>query len=580
MNRKAIEKLYRTSKYFFFPLILVLFALIKADKGINLADTTYSLGNYRFFGESSGVWFLLTFVSNVVGKLMMLLPFGGTMLGMKVYTSLLIGVMGVIGYRFFLTKMPAWLAFISELAAIGLCWAPSVVLYHYLTYFLLSLGGILVFRGLAGSRDKCLVLAGVILGINGLVRFPNNGLEVLLIIPLIYYGIIEKTEKGKILKQACLCIVGYLAGFFAVLIGMMITFGTGAFGQMIEGVLGIQGSASDYTFGQMLSSIISAYLHGARWALFMLICSLMGIPFFLLYNGRLIKLRKIVYCLCIAFLFFVFYKWGMYNFKYYQKESALQWGVIVLLLSIGIDIWIIVSDRMNNDWKLIGAISLVIIIITPLGSNNHIWPLLNNLFLVFPVTAWVVYKFTRWGRAYLDYTNKVPLFAFKAMMSAALIMFVIQAVGVGAAYVFVEGENGESIRYVVNDNKILKGMKTTEFNAENLSGLSGYLLKNENEFSGKSLMIYGNMPGLSYILDRPSALNTTWSDLASNPVQDMENAINAIDGSDISKRPLVIVSKQLYDTPENSVKFNMIEKFINNNAYELGYLNDEFVVFK
>ena len=148
---------------FFFPLILILFPLVKASYGIDLTDTGYSLGNYRFFGTEGGVWTLLTFLSGGMGNFLMKLPMGNTMLGMKIYTGLLVSLTALTGYRFFRTKMPAWLAFAGEVAAIGLCWCPTVILYNYLTYFLFLLGCVFLFRGLAGCRNGCLVLAGICL---------------------------------------------------------------------------------------------------------------------------------------------------------------------------------------------------------------------------------------------------------------------------------------------------------------------------------------------------------------------------------------------------------------------------------
>ena len=89
---------------------------------------------------------LLTFLSNVTGRLFTYLPLGDTMLGMKLYTTLLVSAMGLLGYRFFRTKMPAWLAFAGEAAAISFCWCPTVILYNYLSYLLFVLGVILLFR--------------------------------------------------------------------------------------------------------------------------------------------------------------------------------------------------------------------------------------------------------------------------------------------------------------------------------------------------------------------------------------------------------------------------------------------------
>ena len=138
-----------------FPIILLLLPLLKINQGVDLTDTPYSLGNYRFFTQSEGVWVLSTFLSNVTGFLLTKLPMGGTMLGMKLYTSLFISAMALLGYRFFKTKMPTWMAFLGEVAAIGFCWCPTGILYNYMTYFFFLLGAILLFRGLAGSRPVC-----------------------------------------------------------------------------------------------------------------------------------------------------------------------------------------------------------------------------------------------------------------------------------------------------------------------------------------------------------------------------------------------------------------------------------------
>ncbi|MCQ2080787.1 MAG: glycosyltransferase family 39 protein [Lachnospiraceae bacterium] len=560
--------------------MIVLFSLIKVNKGIDLTDTGYSLGNYKFFNEGTGVWFLLTFVSNLAGYILTLLPFGGTMLGMKLYATLLVAVLGLLSYRFFLTKMPGWLAFLAEILAIGMCWAPTVILYNYMTYFFVTLGAIFLFRGLAGNRLKCLFLAGIFLGINLLVRFPGNGLEVFLIIPLIYYCIIHKDDSQDIVKRVLLCVGGYIVGFVCSLVLMMIVKGSESFMQMINGAFGIANSNQEYTFISMLVAILDAYWHGFKWALYMIICALLGVPFFVLYKDRFVKARKVFYCVCILFLFAVLERWGMFNFKYYQKESALQWGAIFLLLSIVVDIWIIVTKRMNHDWKLIGAISLVLILITPLGSNNYIWPVLNNLFFIAPVTFWVIYKFARWGREYLDATGKIPTFGFRSMAAAVTIAFLIQGIGVGCAYVFLDGEDGSSVNYRVSDNAVLAGMKTTEESADSLSELSAFISNNEATYENKRLVLYGDIPGLSFYLNKPSAINTTWSDLGSNPVEDMKVSIEAIDDANTNSRPLVIISRALYDTPDNSIKLDLINSFMEENSYAEVFKNSKFVVFE
>ena len=583
-----------------FPLILLLFPLIKISQGIDLTDTGYSLGNYRFFGQIDGIWVLLTFLSNAAGALLTKLPMGGTMLGMKLYASLIVSLMALLGYRFFKTKMPAWLAFAGEIAAIGFCWGPTVILYNYLTYLLFLSGAILLFRGLAGSRPICLVLAGMVLGLNVWVRFPNNILEASLIVAVWYYGILKKKPFKRTLGETGLCIAGYLFSF-AVMLGIISAlYGSGALGDMITGVFEMAGSASDYTLGEMLLAILDAYLHGFQWMLYMILCILPGIPFFVIKEEKFLGIRKVVYCLCIPLLFIVLGKWGMFNFKYYQKEAALQWGAVFLLVAFVVLLWMLYTRMLDANWRLLGCIALLMILVTPLGSNNHIWPVLNNLFFVAPVILWMVYRFVRWGRTYLDATGKVPLFPVKAMTAGILIAFFVQSVGIGCAYVFLDGEGGERRMYRVSDNPVLHGMHTSEMNAETLEEINAFMVENKSVYEDRKLILYGNIPGLAYYLDKAPAIYTTWADLNTSSLSQLTEELEMIsDGikTQEMQRPLVIMTpaidayfsgnsdamafwgadKESYDKDE---KLSAIRYFMEKNAYSQIFANEAFVIYE
>lgn len=582
MNQKSksAAEYLQTIGEILFPIILLLLPLLKINQGVDLTDTPYSLGNYRFFTQSEGVWVLSTFLSNVTGFLLTKLPMGGTMLGMKLYTSLFISAMALLGYRFFKTKMPSWMAFLGEIAAIGFCWCPTGILYNYMTYFFFLLGAILLFRGLAGYRQICLLLAGVCLGLNVAVRVPNV-LEVSLIAALWFYGAKKKKSFEEIAKETGLCMAGFLGAQAVMFIVMSALYGIGAYKEMIGGLFGMAGSASDYTLGEMLLSIWSAYFKGFKWMLYMVLCILPGIPFFMIQKEKFPLLRRMVYCVCIAFLFYVLGRWGMYNFRYYQKESGLQWGVIFLIISLIVCIWMLFTGMVDDEWKLIGCISLVIILITPLGSNNYVWPALNNLFFVAPVTFWMVYRFVRWGREYLDRTEKVTLFPVKAMVSAILIAFLIQSIGLGVGYVFKDGEDGQSRNIKVLNNAVLQGMYTTALNAETLDELSVFMTEHETEYAGKELILYGDICGLSYYLDRAPAIFTSWPDLDTNSLERLQTDLDELSGemSEKGHRPLVIITPQM-DACETDKKLSAIMAFMDENDYRQVFANEVFVVYE
>lgn len=597
-NKKA-EKYLHIAAQILFPVLLLLFPLLKINQGVDLTDTPYSLGNYRFFTQTQGVWVLSTFLSNVAGFLLTKLPMGDTMLGMKLYTSLFISFMALFSYRFFKTKMPSWLAFLGEAAAIGFCWCPTGILYNYMTYLFFLMGAVFLFRGLAGSRPACLFLAGICLGLNVSVRVPNV-LEAALIVAVWYYGAKKKKSFEAIAKETGLCVGGFLSAQAVMFLVISALYGIGAYGEMISGLFGMAGSASDYTLGEMLLSILSAYGKGFKWMLYMILCILPGIPFFMIQKEKLPLLRKIVYCVCIAFLFVVLGKWGMYNFKYFQKESGLQWGVIFLLLSLLICVWMLATRMLDDEWKLIGCIALVIILITPLGSNNYVWPALNNLFFTAPVTFWMIYRFVRWGRTYLDSTEKVTLFPVKAMTFAMAVMFFIQSIGLGFFYVFKDGETGEKRNMKITENAVLEGMYTTALNAETLDEISGFMTENEAEYAGKELILYGDIPGLSYYLDKAPAIFTSWPDLDTNSFDRLSEELLAVSRQlkeGAMERPLVIITPQLaaykqqdeaamewFGTDkqvcEEDNKLKAIIAFMEENDYTQAFANEAFVIYE
>ena len=155
---------------------------------------------------------------------------------------------------------------------------------------------------------------------------------------------------------------------------------------------------------------------------------------------------------------------------------------------------------------------------------------------------------------------------------------------------------------------MLAGMYTTEANAGALEEISAYLDEHETEYEGKKLILYGNIPGLAYYLDRPSAVYTTWPDLDSNSLAKLEEDLDRIsleigeggkaEGSP-ADRPLVIITPQLaayfsgdqeamayWGTDEKACgedpKLAAIMEFMTKNHYEQAvvFANEAFVIYK
>ena len=64
-----------------------------------------------------------------------------------------------------------------------------------------------------------------------------------------------------------------------------------------------------------------------------------------------------------------------------------KWAVVYLLIVNALCIWCLMCRQIGEKLKLWAVFLLVIIWITPLGSNNGLYPIINNLFLTAPVSA-------------------------------------------------------------------------------------------------------------------------------------------------------------------------------------------------
>ena len=115
------------------------------------------------------MWKLATYLSNITGVVLSKLPFGAFWIGMNVYCGLLIGAVAA-GIYLFLWKRYGqnrkefgFLLLAAEMTALSLCWAPSVILYHYLGYLLMAAASVLLFEGITKNKNKYYVISGVIL---------------------------------------------------------------------------------------------------------------------------------------------------------------------------------------------------------------------------------------------------------------------------------------------------------------------------------------------------------------------------------------------------------------------------------
>lgn len=590
--------------YILFLVILAVYPLRHIWLGVEVTDGAYSAGNYRFLEHMNPMWLFATYLANVVGHFITGLPGGDSLMGLNFYTALFISVTAVALYLF-LTKvirMESWLAFFGELLAISLCWCPTTILYNYMTYFFFNLSIVVLYLGLVREKRLLLFCAGILLGMNVLVRFPNLT-EAALILSLWYYGILQRKRFKDVVQETGICLLGYLAGAGLVLASITAKYGLPEYIAGITRLMQMPSEASDYSALSMVLTVLLDYKFSAKWLVHMMALVAVGCLFstliYKITKGDVGKgfsfLGKMVFLGGILVLFRWWYKLGVFNIKYYTYESMFQWVAVFLILVILAGIYVLFSEKFTRNEKLLASMTLILMAITPLGSNNHLYPNMNNMFLVFPFGLSLFWRFLKelwnceavvFGRA----ENRISLFPVRAMLGVFLGVMSLQCLLFGAVFTFRDGMSGQKRDTKIEKNAILKGMVTNAPLAEAVEELTAYV---EGEgLSDKSVILYGQVPGLSYMLDMPPAISTSWPDLASYHYEVMAEDMAKL-REPSAERPLIILGisierwiqgEELTETElayfKINAKWDMLYDHMMEQGYEKTFENSMFVVYQ
>ncbi|MDR2044033.1 MAG: hypothetical protein LBQ15_06625 [Clostridium sp.] len=617
-----------------FPAVLLLYSLRHIRVGVEWWDTGYNYGNFTYMERMDPMWMFGTYLGNALGRVFTRLPFGGCMLGLNVYTGLLVGLLAVAGYFFFAKKVgiAAWLSFAGELLALSLCWCPTALLYNYLTYALFCAGAVFLYLGLTGKSGnrggrgyspRRLVLAGLLLGMNLFVRFPNLT-EAALILAVWVYGAAKRpgatearSERIRPLRgearfpwrvttaQTLWCILGYGIGAGGCLGYLAVRYGLGAYMAAILRLLRMPAEASGYTPLSMIVSQVQNYHQNLIWLGRLAALVLAGLLGFAVLPGRLLRVKKLGFVAAVFLFFYYLMQRDMFNLKYSTKMSVFQWAVFLLTGTLLAGTVTLLRAKARPEEKLMAVLAILVILLTPLGSNNHLYSSINNLFLVAPFTLWMIFRFLAWLPAETVVARfRLCFFPVKAMVGAMLFLLAVQGLGFGFGYVFSESDGGENLHTKIENNAILKGMYTSADRAGVLASLSAYV--EGNGWKGREVILYGQIPALSYYLELPFAI-TAWPDLGSYQYETMEADLDGIRG-EVSEKgrelPLLLLERrygeslipagktardgeagQAQPAPlEEAVaadrKFALLREWAREYRYEAVFWNEKFVLLE
>ncbi len=568
---------------YLFPAILLLYPLRHINWGLDLWDTGYNYANFQFMGTDhmDPMWLFSTYLATAVGSLLTKLPFADTLMGMNFYTSLTVSALALWAYWFCTKKvgMPAGLVFLGEILAVSLCWCPTALLYNYLTYLFFLGGCICLYLGLKNDRNGMLVMAGVCLGANIFVRFSNLP-QAAMILAVWAYGIICRHKVRKVAAQTGFCILGYLGTVGAVLLYLGMRYGLDTYVSSIMQLFGMTESASDYTAVEMIMKMAKGYLDLVYWNFRISVFVAAGLVLSAFLPGKWMRIKKIGSILFTAAALVWLYLRGFCTMEFYTYNAMLRPGILFLILAMVIGVIVIFHPQMPREDKLLSGIVILIILITSIGSNNGLFPSLNNLFLAGPFVFYMVWRFLRTPTTlFVPWISTFPL---KAVLSMILLMMLVQGIGFGAGFVFVEAHGATQLEAQVDNNQVLRGVYMSPERAQWMSEISAYV--EENGLEGQEVLLYGGIPSLSYYLNMPPAFNC-WMDLESYNLAVMEEDMTELEGQIEAGRqmPVVILEKAYHDyekMAEEDPKMNLILSFMDQYEYQATFKNEKFLVLE
>ena len=643
-NKEGIDNQRRLWE-FVFVAILVLYPLRHIAWGLDLWDTGYGYANFEYMGTQhmDPMWLFSTYLTTAIGHFFSLLPGAKTLIGMNFYTGLSISFLAVLGYYFCVKvlKIPAVLVFLGEFTAVSFCWCPTGSFYNYVTYVFYLVSVVCLYLGLARGKKGWLFAAGVALGCNVLSRFSNLP-EAAMIVGVWAYGIIcwleerkeiaqtaktpGENEEGmkarkkaagvnlrrKLLQDTGMCLAGYLTALLILFGYIQIRYGMDEYVKGIQRLFSMTEVATDYTAASMIMGMFDWYFQNLYWEIRMCVFLVVGIVAVgvLELIGSYVEKDTVTKVLRIlewagslalaAVMVFWLYRQG-FCAREYTNYGAIIWpGVTFLTLTLLVTLWRIFTPSAPKEEKLISGLIFLIVLITSLGSNNKLYPSMNNLFLALPYMYWQFYRFCKYVGSFRWKRITISAIPAKCLFGGFLLLFFVQVGLFGRSFVFVEGTGVQDLSAQVTNNETLKGVWMSKERAGWMQEISEYV--NTEGLAGRDVLIYGQIPALSYYLQMPAAFNP-WPDLDSYQIGqlelDMQKMQERMD-ADATYRPVVLLEKKyavyleggeaalmrmeptekeqgwIVDNP----KLLLIGKFMEDYGYEKTFENEKFVIYE
>ena len=236
------------------------------------------------------------------------------------------------------------------------------------------------------------------------------------------------------------------------------------------------------------------------------------------------------------------------------------------------------SKKTSNMHRFICAVTLCTLLLAPIGSNTGILASFNNMYLIFPFVLGML------GEELLANNSQ---FKIKTMIFSKrpiqLSVFYVTAIAIiqlllfSVVYIYGEVGFNRDMNVTIQENRILKGIRVSAGNAMLIEDVTNYVY--ENGLEGRECITYGNIPIMSFALEMPPALSTSWPDLETYTYDELSEDLYAAD------KPVIIINKyysfSIFDeaVQRDAPKTKLLADYIDQNNYVITFENDKFALY-
>ena len=151
-------------------------------------------------------------------------------------------------------------------------------------------------------------------------------------------------------------------------------------------------------------------------------------------------------------------------------------------------------------------------------------------------------------------------------------MILVQSIGFHSQFVFRDGMDGSARDFRFKGPAVVAGMKTTQKNGEELSALMEYV-KN-NEWYNREVVLYGDCPGLAFLLQMPVAAGSAWPDLDSYGYDTFVHDLDHME-----QEPVAIIRNVEPVGEQATAKKKYLMDYLEKNDYINAYAGEEYSVY-